>query len=680
MHVIGIDVGSQSVKALLTDESGAVLATASAPLTMAHPHDGWAEQDPASWEARDRGVGRARRASRPGCPAPTSGCSGSPARSTGWSPSATDLRPLRPAIIWLDRRAGRQTDALAAAAGAEPLTARTGLQPDSSHTAPKAMWLRDEEPEHYRAARWLAPVGGHLTGWLTGEVVQDHANASSTLVYDVHTRAWNDELVGHAGLDADKLPPIRASHEVAGSLRPEAAEAMGLSTAARSSSAPATSTRRRSAPARSGPGSSSTSPAPPSPSRSRRTRRSSTTRASSRRTRTRPTASLLVENPGFVSGGSTRWLAETQRISQARGLRARRRGAARRRRCAVRPRAVGLDGAALERPDARRVRRAGDEPRRRAPRPRGARGLHVRAARHRRPLRRARPRRRRDPRRRRWRPLAALAADQGRRHGLPRATGRGRRRDERRRRDARRRRGGQLRRPRRAAAEATVRLAPEPVLPDPATADVYADALRRATGGCSTRPSRRSRDASGRGGRARPRRRCARAWRESTTGLRPIGLGGVLLGAGALAERAGRRGRRSAASGRRRRPRRPPPDDGEGRRRLGRRLDARRVDVGDEDVRPHADAATIARRRRRLTARGVDRERRLRHGDGHRQGGERAARRHPARRRPDRGERERLRRRRVGAARRRREAHDHDALARPARRRHRGPRGRSGSR
>ena len=65
------------------------------------------------------------------------------------------LRPLRPAIIWLDRRATDQSAALAEAVGEPELVGRTGLNPDASHIAPKAMWLRDVEPEHYRArAGW----------------------------------------------------------------------------------------------------------------------------------------------------------------------------------------------------------------------------------------------------------------------------------------------------------------------------------------------------------------------------------------------------------------------------------------------------------------------------------------------------------------------------------------------
>ena len=104
----------------------------------------------------------------------------------------------------------------------------------------------------YRAARWLPPVGGYLLGWLTGVLAQDHANASSTLLYDVTTGAWSDELVAAAGLDAGLLPPIRPSNEVAGELRPAAAERLGLRRAAGWSWAPATSTPPPSAPARSG--------------------------------------------------------------------------------------------------------------------------------------------------------------------------------------------------------------------------------------------------------------------------------------------------------------------------------------------------------------------------------------------------------------------------------------------
>jgi xylulokinase len=316
MHVIGIDVGSQSVKALLSDESGAVLATASAPCAMAHPRDGWAEQDPADWE---HAIAHAVRGA-----CEQAGVRGEEVRMLGLACQVDglvalgeDLRPLRPAIIWLDRRATRQTDALAAAAGAETLTARTGLQPDSSHTAPKAMWLRDEEPEHFGAARWLAPVGGHLNGWLTGEVVQDHANASSTLVYDVHRRAWDESLVGHAGLDIATLPPIRPSHDVIGRLRTEAADLLGLSTACEVVVGTGDEHAAAVGAGALGPGivvdvTGTAEPvAVPADTAVIDDEGLVETHAHA------VDGVLLVENPGFVSGGSTRWLAQALRVEQA---------------------------------------------------------------------------------------------------------------------------------------------------------------------------------------------------------------------------------------------------------------------------------------------------------------------------------------------------------------------------
>jgi xylulokinase len=313
--VIGIDVGSQSVKSVLVDDEGTALATASAPCAMSHPAGGWAEQDPEHWEQalaqtvrevrEQAGVGREDVAML-----------GLACQVDGLVAMDERLRPLRPGVIWLDRRATRQSDALAAAAGEAALIERTGLNPDASHTAPKAMWLRDEEPEHYRRARWLAPVGGHLNGWLTGEVCQDHANASSTLLYDLRARAFSEELVEHAGLDLERLPAIRAATDVIGSLRPEVAEALGLSP--RCQVVVGTGDEHAAAV-----GAGALAPgvvvdvtgtaepvAVPS---------SDVVLDDERLVETHAHAvdrMLLVENPGFVSGGSTQWWAATQGIPQ----------------------------------------------------------------------------------------------------------------------------------------------------------------------------------------------------------------------------------------------------------------------------------------------------------------------------------------------------------------------------
>jgi xylulokinase len=226
-YLIGADIGSQSVKALLVDPEGREVASAGHPAAMSHPASGWAEQDPAQWRdglAVAIGQVLAAGAIRPAEVTHL----GLASQVDGVVPVDASLRPLRPAIIWLDRRAADQADALAAKLGTDAIFATTGLNADSSHIAPKVMWLREHEPDTYRAAASFPPAGGYLLGWLTGTIAQDHANASSTLVYDVRSGTWDEAMLDAAGIDSAALAPIRPAAEIAGTLTAEAANALGL--------------------------------------------------------------------------------------------------------------------------------------------------------------------------------------------------------------------------------------------------------------------------------------------------------------------------------------------------------------------------------------------------------------------------------------------------------------------
>ncbi|HEY3542715.1 MAG TPA: FGGY family carbohydrate kinase [Gaiellaceae bacterium] len=314
-YVIGADVGSQSVKALLMDMDGAEVSSASVACTTYYPAPGWAEQDPQDWlaalcRAVRSTVARSGVAARD-VKALALGC-----QVDGLVAMDADLAALRRAIVWLDRRATSQCDALREAAGDGPLVSRTGLNADASHTAPKAMWLRDEEPETYARTRWLAPVGGYLTGWLTGDVVQDYANASSTLLYDLSARAWSQELIAHAELDTKKLPPIAAAADVIGPLRSSAADALGLTTDCvvavgtgddHAAAVGAGAVTPRVVVDITGTAEPVVVPA------------HQAVFDECRIVETHAHAidgMLLVENPGFVSGGSTQWLAALHGITQ----------------------------------------------------------------------------------------------------------------------------------------------------------------------------------------------------------------------------------------------------------------------------------------------------------------------------------------------------------------------------
>ena len=232
MFSIGCDVGSQSLKGVLLDPAGTVVAQAAAPYPIEYPHGGWAQQDSVDWRrALASVVGELR--TRAAISASEVGTLGLATQVDGLVAVDGDAEPLAPAIIWLDRPATTQAQALAGAIERDRVRSLTGLNLDASHVAPKILWLRDAHPTIYERAAGLLLPGSALLAWLTGERLIDHANASSTLLYDVTTRGWSPEMLEASGLDAERLGTIASAADVAGTLRPEAAEALGLTGATR---------------------------------------------------------------------------------------------------------------------------------------------------------------------------------------------------------------------------------------------------------------------------------------------------------------------------------------------------------------------------------------------------------------------------------------------------------------
>lgn len=229
IYAIGCDVGSQSLKGVLIGPSGAIAATASAAYPLSHPRDVWAEQDATDWErALADVVGTLRHEAQldPG----DIGAVGLASQVDGVVAVDADTRPLRPAIVWMDRRAARQADAIRGRIDADAVRAITGLNLDAYHCAPKIAWIRDEEPAVADAATGYLLPGSYLVARLTGERVVDHANASSTMAYDITSRAWSSRLLDLFELDAGELGRVADATEVAGCLTPRAAAELGLTT------------------------------------------------------------------------------------------------------------------------------------------------------------------------------------------------------------------------------------------------------------------------------------------------------------------------------------------------------------------------------------------------------------------------------------------------------------------
>jgi xylulokinase len=309
-HIIGIDVGSQSVKGIILSPDAELIGVASAACTMTNLAPGWADQDPRVWE---RGIEHvvAQLLQGAGLEGTAVSHLGLACQVDGVVPLDSSGRPLREGIIWLDRRAADEAQALADEVGVDWMFATTGLNADASHIAPKIMWLRDHEPETYRHATSMASVAGYLLGWLTGVMAQDHANASSTLLYDVRLRTWSPRLLAASGIDPALLPEIRPSHEIAGRLRAAAAARLGLSTNCRVVVGTGDEHAASLGAGAVAPGTITdvTGTAEPVTAVA-----ADLVFDSQRLVETHAHAvdgAWLVENPGFVSGGSTMWLSET---------------------------------------------------------------------------------------------------------------------------------------------------------------------------------------------------------------------------------------------------------------------------------------------------------------------------------------------------------------------------------
>ena len=219
---LGIDVGTSSVKAVLVDDAGAVLDSASAPLSVSRPRPGWSEQAPADWwEATNRAVvlldAQCRRQVR------SVGLSGQMHGATLLD--ASD-RALRPAILWNDGRSGAECAELEKAA----LSSRkiTGNIAMPGFTAPKLLWMRKHEPDVFAAVKTVLLPKDYVRLRMTGEKATDLSDAAGTLWVDVGKRAWSPEMLEATGLSEKNMPRLCEGLDVTGTLRAELAEAWGV--------------------------------------------------------------------------------------------------------------------------------------------------------------------------------------------------------------------------------------------------------------------------------------------------------------------------------------------------------------------------------------------------------------------------------------------------------------------
>jgi len=219
MPVLGIDVGTQSLKAVVLDDGMRPLGSGSVAYKPTFPQPGWAEQDPALWlKALAPAIASALL---------QAGLGSSDVRGLcvcgqldGCVPTDAQGAATGPAIIWMDRRA----EPLLGDVDAALVAAQCGLVCDATHMGAKVLWVVRSGQQ---AATWHQPVS-FLVAALTGERVMAHSLASTTMLYDARTRGWSDALLEMFGARREELPGIAREADVAGRLTAAGAALTGL--------------------------------------------------------------------------------------------------------------------------------------------------------------------------------------------------------------------------------------------------------------------------------------------------------------------------------------------------------------------------------------------------------------------------------------------------------------------
>ncbi len=225
MLYIGIDLGTSSVKLLLMDENGKIQNIVSKEYPLYFPKPGWSEQNPEDWYAQTvEGI----RALLEGFdPEQVAGLSFG-GQMHGLVILDKEDRVIRPAILWNDGRTAKECRYLNEEIGKEKLSEYTANIAFTGFTAPKLLWVKENEPENFARIEKIMLPKDYLAYRLTGVHSTDVSDASGMLLFDVKNRCWSEEMCEICGIKKEWLAKIFESYETVGTVLPEIAGGLGL--------------------------------------------------------------------------------------------------------------------------------------------------------------------------------------------------------------------------------------------------------------------------------------------------------------------------------------------------------------------------------------------------------------------------------------------------------------------
>ncbi|MBO7352747.1 MAG: xylulokinase [Lachnospiraceae bacterium] len=227
MLYIGVDLGTSAVKLLLMEGSGKIVKIASREYPLYFPHPGWSEQKPEDWWSNVL----------EGIKELTAECDKSQVAGISFGGQMHGLvildendNVIRPAILWNDGRTQKETDYLNNVIGKDKLVELTANIAFAGFTAPKILWVKENEPENFKKIAKIMLPKDFLAYKMSGTFCTDVSDASGMLLLDVKNRSWSKEMLDICGVSESQMPKLFESYEVVGTLKPDVAAELGLST------------------------------------------------------------------------------------------------------------------------------------------------------------------------------------------------------------------------------------------------------------------------------------------------------------------------------------------------------------------------------------------------------------------------------------------------------------------
>ena len=225
MYYIGVDLGTSAVKLLLMEGNGRITNIVSKEYPLYFPHPGWSEQKPEDWW----------NAVKEGLKELTKDCDKSQVAGISFGGQMHGLvildkddRVIRPAILWNDGRTQAETDFLNNEIGKDKLSKYTANIAFTGFTAPKILWVKNNEPENFARIEKLMLPKDYIAYMLTGSFCTDVSDASGMLLFDVEHKCWSKEMMQICGITDSQLAKIYESYAVVGTLKPEVAAELGI--------------------------------------------------------------------------------------------------------------------------------------------------------------------------------------------------------------------------------------------------------------------------------------------------------------------------------------------------------------------------------------------------------------------------------------------------------------------